>query len=36
MTMYDLILKKKRGVELTNEEICYMINGYTGLNSGIV
>ena len=29
MTMYDLILKKKRGVELTNEEICYMINGYT-------
>lgn len=27
--MYDLILKKKRGVELTNEEICYMINGYT-------
>ncbi len=29
MTMYDLILKKKRGEELTNEEICYMINGYT-------
>lgn len=29
MTMYDLILKKKRGDELTNEEICYMINGYT-------
>ena len=29
MTMYDLILKKKRGEELTNEEICYMISGYT-------
>ena len=29
MTMYDLILKKKRGEELTNEEICYMIKGYT-------
>ena len=29
MTMYDLILKKKRGEELTNEEICYMIDGYT-------
>lgn len=28
MTMYDLILKKKRGEELTNEEICYMIAGY--------
>ncbi len=27
--MYDLILKKKRGDELTNEEICYMISGYT-------
>ena len=27
--MYDLILKKKRGEELTNEEICYMISGYT-------
>lgn len=27
--MYDLILKKKRGEELTNEEICYMIKGYT-------
>ncbi|MEE0885160.1 MAG: pyrimidine-nucleoside phosphorylase, partial [Faecalimonas sp.] len=25
----DLILKKKRGDELTNEEITYMINGYT-------
>ena len=29
MTMYDLILKKKRGDELTNEEITYMIKGYT-------
>lgn len=27
--MYDLILKKKRGEELTNEEIKYMIAGYT-------
>lgn len=27
--MYDLILKKKRGKELANEEIRYMINGYT-------
>lgn len=29
MTMYDLIVKKKRGMELTKEEIHYMINGYT-------
>lgn len=29
MTMYDLILKKKHGEELTNDEICYMISGYT-------
>lgn len=29
MNMYDLILKKKRGAELTNEEIQYMIAGYT-------
>ena len=29
MTMYDLILKKKRGQELTSEEISYMIDGYT-------
>lgn len=29
MTMYDLILKKKRGMELTEEEIRFMINGYT-------
>ena len=30
MTMYDLILKKKKGLELTEEEIRYMIDGYTG------
>lgn len=30
MTMYDLILKKKKGLELTEEEIRYMIEGYTG------
>ena len=29
MTMYDLILKKKRGMELTEEEIRFMIQGYT-------
>ena len=29
MTMYDLILKKKKGLELTEEEIRYMIEGYT-------
>ena len=29
MTMYDLILKKKRGLELSKEEITYMIQGYT-------
>lgn len=29
MNMYDLIMKKKNGAELTNDEICYMINGYT-------
>lgn len=29
MNMYDLIMKKKQGMELTNEEICYMIVGYT-------
>ena len=29
MTMYDLIMKKKNGAELTNEEINYMITGYT-------
>lgn len=27
--MYDLILEKKRGMELTSEEINYMISGYT-------
>lgn len=29
MNMYDLIMKKKRGLELTNEEIRYMITDYT-------
>lgn len=29
MTMYDLILKKKRGGELTKDEIDFMISGYT-------
>ena len=29
MRMYDLILKKKSGEELTNQEIEYMINEYT-------
>ena len=29
MNMYDLIMKKKKGYELTNEEIQYMIEGYT-------
>ena len=29
MTMYDLILKKKKGLELTEDEIRYMIDGYT-------
>lgn len=29
MRMYDLILKKKEGKELTTEEIYYMIEGYT-------
>lgn len=29
MNMYDLILKKKRGSELTKEEITYMITNYT-------
>ncbi len=29
MNMYDLITKKKQGMELTNEEISYMIDGYT-------
>lgn len=29
MRMYDLILKKKEGKELTTEEINYMIEGYT-------
>ena len=29
MNMYDLIVKKKRGEELTKEEIGYMITNYT-------
>lgn len=29
MRMYDLILKKKEGKELTTEEISYMIDGFT-------
>lgn len=29
MNMYDLIVKKKRGMELTEEEINYMITNYT-------
>lgn len=29
MRMYDLIAKKKRGAELTTEEINYMIDGFT-------
>ena len=29
MNMYDLIMKKKKRLELTNEEIRYMIDGYT-------
>ncbi len=32
MNMYDLILKKKRGKELTEEEIRYMIINYTNGN----
>lgn len=29
MRMYDLILKKKQGGELSTDEICYMIEGFT-------
>lgn len=30
MRMYDLILKKKQGGELSTDEIRYMIEGFTG------
>ncbi len=29
MKMYDLIMKKKQGMELSNDEITFMIDGYT-------
>ena len=29
MRMYDLIQKKKEGLELSKEEIDFIINGYT-------
>ena len=29
MRMYDLILKKRNGGTLTEDEITYMIDGYT-------
>ena len=29
MRMYDLILKKRNGKELTDAEIQYIVNGYT-------
>ncbi|MBQ8803569.1 MAG: pyrimidine-nucleoside phosphorylase [Tyzzerella sp.] len=32
MNMYDLIVKKKKGLELTEEEIRYMITNYTNGN----
>ena len=32
MRMYDLIEKKKKGIELTTEEINYMIDGFTNGN----
>ena len=29
MKMYDLIMKKKQGMELSKDEITFMIDGYT-------
>ena len=29
MRMYDVIAKKRDGKELTDEEICFFIKGYT-------
>lgn len=29
MRMYDLIMKKRNGMELSEEEISFMVQGYT-------